>query len=132
MLLGAGVMAVAGAVFFLFPAQLGRVFSNQPEVIDMVVLLLPIAGAFQIVDGIQVVGAGVLRGTADTRFPAVIALIGYWVVGLPVGLFLAFPRELGPRGLWWGLTLGLASVAVLFIVRIRVRFAGEIAAVSPE
>ena len=47
---------------------------------------------------------------------AVIALIGYWVVGLPVGLFLAFPRELGPRGLWWGLTLGLVSVAAVIVL----------------
>jgi multidrug resistance protein, MATE family len=73
-----------------------------------------------------VVGAGILRGTADTRFPAIIAFLGYWVIGLPVGLLLAFPLEWGPRGLWWGLTLGLASVAAMFVTRIRVRFRGHI------
>ena len=73
-----------------------------------------------------VVGAGILRGTADTRSPAIIAFIGYWVLGLPVGLLLAFRFDRGPQGLWWGLTLGLASVAAMFVTRIRVRFRGQI------
>jgi MATE family multidrug resistance protein len=77
-------------------------------------------------DGTQVVGAGVLRGSADTTFPAGIALVGFWLIGLPAAWALAFPGGLGPRGLWWGLTIGLAAVASLFVVRIAVRFRGEI------
>ena len=124
--LGASVMVFFGLLFALIPEQLARLFTPDRSAIQMAALLLPIAAAFQIADGTQVVGAGILRGTADTRFPAIIAFIGYWVLGLPVGLLLAFTLGWGPRGLWWGLTLGLASVAVMFVTRIRVRFRGQI------
>jgi MATE family multidrug resistance protein len=124
--IGASVMAGFGLLFALLPEQLARLFTPDRAAIEMAAMLLPIAAAFQIADGTQVVGAGILRGTADTRFPAVIAFIGYWVLGLPVGLLLAFTLDWGPRGLWWGLTLGLASVAVMFVTRIRVRFRGRI------
>jgi MATE family multidrug resistance protein len=85
-------------------------------------MLLPIAALFQVFDGTQAVGCGVLRGAADTRAAAVINLVGYWALGLPLGLLLAFPFALGPRGLWWGLTAGLAVVAMLLTLRIRRRF----------
>ncbi len=98
----------------------------------MAVVLLPIAAVFQVADGIQVVGAGVLRGTADTRWPAVIAFIGYWVLGLPFGVWLAYRMEYGPAGLWWGLTLGLSTVAVLFLLRIRRRFSAPIARLQAD
>jgi len=124
--LGASLMAGFGLLFAALPRQLARLFTPDAGVIEVAAMLLPIAAAFQIADGTQVVGAGILRGTADTRFPAVIAFLGYWVIGLPVGLLLAFPMGLGPRGLWWGLTLGLASVAAMFVTRIRIRFRGRI------
>jgi multidrug resistance protein, MATE family len=124
--MGASVMAFFGLLFATFPRELARLFTPERGVIEMAAMLLPIAAAFQIADGTQVVGAGILRGTADTRFPAIIAFLGYWVIGLPVGLLLAFPLGMGPRGLWWGLTLGLASVAAMFVTRIRVRFRGHI------
>jgi len=124
--LGASVMAFFGLLFATIPQHLARLFTPDRAAIDMAVMLLPIAAAFQIADGTQVVGAGILRGTADTRFPAIIAFMGYWVIGLPAGLLLAFPLGMGPRGLWWGLTLGLASVAAMFVTRIRVRFRGHI------
>ncbi len=124
--LGASVMAFFGLLFAAFPSNSRGLFTPDRAAIEMAAMLLPIAAAFQIADGIQVVGAGILRGTADTRFPAIIAFLGYWVLGLPVGLLLAFPLEWGPRGLWWGLTLGLASVAAMFVTRIRVRFRGHI------
>ena len=124
--LGASVMAFFGLLFAAIPEHLARLFTPDRAAIEMAAMLLPIAAAFQIADGTQVVGAGILRGTADTRFPAIIAFLGYWVLGLPIGLLLAFPLGWGPRGLWWGLTLGLASVAAMFVIRIRVRFRGHI------
>ncbi|HVR28998.1 MAG TPA: MATE family efflux transporter [Thermoanaerobaculia bacterium] len=124
--IGASVMACFGLLFATFPHQLARLFTPERGAIEVAAMLLPIAAAFQIADGTQVVGAGILRGTADTRFPAIIAFLGYWVIGLPAGLVLAFPMGMGPRGLWWGLTLGLASVAVMFVTRIRVRFRAHI------
>ena len=119
--LGAGVMTVFGLVFFSFPHFLARLFSDVPTVIGAAAVLIPIAGLFQVADGAQVAAAGVLRGAADTRFPAAVALVGYWVVGMPVGAWLTFQRGLGPSGLWWGLTIGLVFVAVFLAARVRVR-----------
>ena len=86
--------------------------------------LLPIAAVFQVFDGLQVVSAGVLRGAADTTFPAAMALIGYWALALPVGWYLAFRAGLGARGLWWGFVVGLMVVAILLLLRIAARFRG--------
>lgn len=130
LVLGGGVMLLFAALFGAFPEPLARLYTKDSAVIAMTALLLPIAAVFQVFDGLQVVGAGVLRGTADTAFPAGIALVGFWVIGLPAGWYLAFEAGQGPSGLWWGLTLGLAVVAALFLVRIAVRFRSSVARVG--
>ena len=122
LLMGGGTMLGFALLFVAFPGPLARLYTQDPGVIAMVTALLPIAAAFQVFDGLQVVGSGVLRGAADTTFPAVMALIGYWVIALPVGWVLAFRAGLGARGLWWGFTVGLAVVAALLLLRIAVRF----------
>ena len=119
--LGAGVMTAFGLVFFSLPQLLARAFSDVPDVIAAAAALIPIAGLFQVADGLQVAAAGVLRGAADTRFPAFVALVGYWVVGMPVGAWLTFERGLGPSGVWWGLTFGLVFVAIFLAFRVRWR-----------
>jgi MATE family multidrug resistance protein len=126
LLLGGGVMIVFAALFAAFPEPLARLYTQDPAVIAVAASLLPIAAVFQVFDGTQVVGSGVLRGTADTTFPAGIALVGFWLLGLPAGWALAFRAGLGARGLWWGLTIGLAAVAILFVARIAFRFRGTI------
>ncbi|MEA2691078.1 MAG: multidrug resistance protein family, partial [Acidobacteriota bacterium] len=130
LLLGAGVMSLSGLLFALAPRFLAGLYSPDPGVLAMGAALIPVAAAFQVFDGVQVVGAGVLRGAADTRFAAIVALVGYWVLGLPLGAVFAFRFGHGPRGLWWGLTLGLAIVAVLLLARIVRRFRGHIARVG--
>ncbi len=120
--LGALVMTVSAAAFILIPKELARLYTDLDSVIEMAALVLPIAGVFQIMDGTQAVACGVLRGIADTRVPAVINFFSYWALAIPVGWLLAFRGELGPRGLWWGLTTGLAVAAVLLTFRIRQKF----------
>jgi len=132
LLLGAGTMACFALLFAVAPGPLGRLYTRDPAVIAVVTLLLPIAAVFQVFDGLQVVGAGALRGSADTTFPAASALFGYWALGLPVGWFLAFRRGLGARGLWWGFVVGLAAVAVLLLLRIAVRFRRPLTRVGGE
>ncbi len=132
LLLGGGVMVGFAIPFAIFPEALARLYTREAAVIAMAAALLPIAAVFQVFDGVQVVGAGVLRGSADTAFPAGIALVGFWLVGLPAGWALGFPAGMGPRGLWWGLTMGLAAVALLFLWRIGIRFRGAIARVAPH
>jgi multidrug resistance protein, MATE family len=128
--LGGGVMVLFAALFGAFPEPLARLYTRDPAVIAMTTLLLPIAAVFQVFDGVQVVGAGVLRGTADTTFPAGIALVGFWAIGLPAGWYLAFEAGQGPAGLWWGLTLGLVAVAALFLLRIAIRFRSRVTRVG--
>lgn len=122
--LGVGVMLLSALLFALFPRALAGLYTSDPAVLAAAVTLLPIAAAFQVFDGAQVVGAGVLRGTADTVFPAALALVGFWIVGLPTAWWLAFRAGHGAEGLWWGVTLGLAAVAVLLGLRILGRFRG--------
>jgi len=124
LLLGGSVMLVFSLVFFLFPARLAGLYTNEPDVVALAVTLLPIAAFFQVFDGTQAVACGILRGAGETRTPMVINLIGYWVLGLPAGLLVAFTFGLGPPGLWWGLTIGLAVCAVL-LVRFIWRFLGR-------
>ena len=95
-------------------------------------LLIPIAGYFQIFDGLQVVAAGVLRGAGDTRAPLVVNIVGFWCLGLPTSLVLAFGLGYGPRGLWWGLVVGLGVVAIFLISRVAWKLRGSIARVVVE
>lgn len=120
--LGAGFMTTTAVLFLVFPRPLADLFSDDPALVRLASLLLPIAGVFQIFDGLQAVGAGVLRGMGDTRVPLVAMLSGYWLIGLPVSLFLAFRAGLGPQGLWWGFVAGLASVAVFLLWRVVTLF----------
>lgn len=120
-------VGVACALLFaLFPEQLARLYTKDREAIAMAALLLPIGAAFQVFDGVQTVGGGILRGAADTTFPAALAFLGFWVLGLPAGWYLAFEAGQGAAGLWWGMTVGLAAVSLLLVGRIAQRFRGTI------
>jgi MATE family multidrug resistance protein len=126
LLAGAGFMTVTMLMFILAPGPLARLYSSDAAVVTLAIALLPIAGVFQVVDGLQAVAAGVLRGVGDTRVPMLVNLVGFWVVGLPLGGWLAFRRDAGPAGIWWGLALGLAVVAALLLARIHRRMHGAL------
>ena len=72
-------------------------------------------------DGLQVVAAGILRGLGDTRVPMVLHMVGLWLIGLPVSLYLSFQAGLGATGLWWGFVAGLGSAALILLGRVRFR-----------
>jgi MATE family multidrug resistance protein len=116
---GAAVMALSATVFSLFPGALGRFYNDDPEVLAMIVTVLPIAGLFQLFDGTQVVAFGVLRGRNDLRIPALFNIVGYWLVGLPLAIWLVFARGVGLAGVWIGYSVGLGIVAVLLLLRLR-------------
>lgn len=118
---GVGFMAFSALMLTLFPGPLARAYTHDPAVIGFAMQLIPLAGFFQVFDGTQVVSIGVLRGVGDTRTPMIVNLLGYWLVGLPVSLWLGFRTPLGAPGLWWGLVLGLAVVAMVLLVRVRRR-----------
>ena len=108
-----------------FPRHLVTLFLNDvpanATVIALAVSFLRVAAAFQLVDGAQVIGAGMLRGLHDTRWPLFFALVGYWVVGLGIGIWLAFGRDWKGVGIWVGLAAGLAAVAALMLLRWVIR-----------
>jgi multidrug resistance protein, MATE family len=126
LLVGGGFMALTAALFLLAPGPLARLYSSDLPVVALAMVLLPIAGIFQVSDGLQVVASSTLRGIGDTRAPMLINLFGFWGLGLPVGLVLAFPAGMEARGVWWGLALGLGVVAVLLLARVRHRFGREL------
>lgn len=120
--MGGGFMCTTAVLFILIPEPLARLYTADGVVIAITGLLIPIAGMFQVFDGLQAVGAGVLRGLGDTRVPLAAMLAGYWLIGVPVSVLLGFYTELGPVGLWWGFVAGLAAVAVFLIWRVRSLF----------
>ena len=119
--MGVAFMGSMAVLMWSMPRTLVTLFlTDDPgnvAVISLAVSFLKVAAAFQLVDGAQVIGAGMLRGLHDTRWPLLFALVGYWVVGLGIGSWLAFGADLKGLGIWIGLATGLASVAGLMLAR---------------
>ena len=118
---GVGFMALMAIVLLVAPGVIARVYTTDATVVAIAVVLIPIAGFFQVFDGMQVVCGGVLRGLGDTHSPLIANIIGFWVLGLPLGVWLGMRRGSGPAGLWWGLVAGLAVVGLALLVRVHVR-----------
>ena len=119
--MGVAFMGTMALVMWSMPRTLVTLFLKDvpanAETIALAVSFLTVAAAFQLVDGAQVIGAGMLRGLHDTRWPLLFALVGYWVVGLGIGVWLAFGRDWKGVGIWVGLASGLAAVAALMLAR---------------
>jgi multidrug resistance protein, MATE family len=120
--MGVGFMSLTASVMLFFPHLVIGAFLDlsEPEnwpVIELAATFLAFAALFQFVDGAQVVGSGMLRGLHDTRIPMVFAALGYWGIGVPFGVVLAFPLGFAGAGIWMGLASGLAVVAVLMTTR---------------
>lgn len=114
---GAGFMCACACVFWVVPRPLVGALSDRAEVIAVAVPLIGVAAVFQISDGLQAVGAGILRGAGDTRYPFVANLVGHYLVGLPVAILLGLFLRQGVVGLWWGLCAGLTAVAIGLFLR---------------
>jgi MATE family multidrug resistance protein len=121
LLSGTVFMSFTAILFLTLPGPLTALYTDEPEVVVVAVALIPIAGVFQVFDGLQAVAAGVLRGIADTTAPFIANLLAFWAVGIPLGLWLGFGTDAGPVGLWWGLVVGLGLVALFLVARVRVR-----------
>ena len=119
-------MALTGICFLVAPGLFVSLFLNPTDsasagAFQLATSYLLVAGLFQLFDGTQVTMGAALRGLSDTRVPLYIALVGYWVVGLPVSYVLAFPLGLQGVGIWWGLAAGLASVGIILTIRFAMR-----------
>lgn len=111
------LMSVTAVIFILGKTLLPALYIQDRQVIDIAGRLLIIAAFFQLFDGTQVVGLGVLRGLGDVKVPTIITLFAYWVFGIPVGYLLGIKLGYGVEGVWWALLLGLLIASVLLFLR---------------
>jgi MATE family multidrug resistance protein len=115
--IGGAMMSAPALAFVIVPRPLVALFTEDPRVIELGIVLLRIAGVFQLFDGVQAVAGGALRGAGDVRFSFYANVAAYWVIGLPLALVLGFTLGWGAAGIWWGLTLGLILVAFALVAR---------------
>jgi multidrug resistance protein, MATE family len=129
---GVGFMLCAALALIASPRLLARIFTAEPEVIALAVTLIPVAGVFQVFDGVQGVSSGILRGAADTRIPMLLNLFGFVCVGLPAAWWLSRRTPLGPAGVWWGMLAALMVVAALLGWRVHTRLRGALERVDVD
>ncbi len=120
-ILSAAVMGTFGIIFIVFRWLLPTLYIDEPEVINIAASLLIIAALFQLSDGTQAVGIGLLRGLADAKIPMFITFIAYWIVGLPGGYLLGFTFGFGVQGIWFALFVALTVSAVLLSTRFMLK-----------
>lgn len=112
----ASFMACAGLTLFLFARPIARVYTPELDVVKAGAALLLVAAVFQLFDGLQVVATGALRGAGNTRVPMLANLVGYWLVGLPLGAWLCFKLKYGAVGMWVGLCLALMVIGIALLL----------------
>lgn len=114
-------MSITAVLFVCASTILPYVYTEDLAVIHIASQLLIIAGFFQLFDGTQVVGLGVLRGLGDVNVPTFITFVAYWIIGIPLGYVLGIHFHLGVNGIWYGLTFGLLTASVLLFLRFQKR-----------
>ena len=114
-ILGATFMTLAAVALLVFPRWIARMYTPDETVIRSTVLLLAAGAAFQLFDGIQTVATGALRGAGDTRTPMLCHFTAYWIIGLPLGVWLCFCRSWGAFGIWSGLSLALILIGIVLL-----------------
>jgi MATE family multidrug resistance protein len=120
-ILAAICMGTFGIVFIVFRWFLPTLYVDNPEVIQIASSLLIIAALFQLSDGTQAVGIGLLRGLADAKVPMFITIIAYWIIGLPGGYLLGFTFGFGVQGIWIALLAALTVSAILLSIRFMIK-----------
>ncbi|HKG08753.1 MAG TPA: MATE family efflux transporter, partial [Pedobacter sp.] len=112
-------MSVTAVFFILANSLLPYIYTEDIRVIEIAAQLLIIAGFFQLFDGTQVVGLGILRGMGDVNVPTIITFIAYWIIGIPLGYLLGIQLNMGVNGIWYGLTFGLLTASLLLFIRFQ-------------
>ena len=115
--LAIAIMFLWGLLFIIGKSFLPELYVSDTEVIAIASPLLIVAGFFQLSDGIQVVCLGALRGLHDVKIPSLFIFIAYWIIGLPLGYWLAFKMNWNATGVWVGLLIGLTLTAGAMVWR---------------
>ena len=124
-IISAGIAIIGGLAFALFPSFFAGLFLDRTKadavaVLGLATTFVIVAGVFQLVDGLQAIGAGLLRGIKDTRIPMILALISYWGIGFVLAYVLAFPLGWGGIGIWLGFVFGLLAASFLLLGRFAI------------
>jgi MATE family multidrug resistance protein len=117
--MAAAFMAVCGIIFILLRYQLAALYIEDEAVQHVAATLLIIAAGFQVSDGLQAVGLGVLRGLTDVKIPTIVTFVSYWLIAIPGSYLLGFTFDLGIKGIWYSLSGGLTIAAIFHIVRFK-------------
>ncbi len=112
-------MSVSALMFILFRGELTGLYVKDAHVQSIAASLMIIAAAFQVSDGVQAVGLGILRGLTDVKVPTLVTFVSYWLLAIPGGYLLGFTFDLGIHGVWYALSGGLTLAGVLHILRFR-------------
>jgi MATE family multidrug resistance protein len=112
-----GMMLCSAIIILLGSSQIAALYTQDPQVLRLAVTLLMVAGVFQVSDGLQVGAAGALRGFKDTRIPMLLNLASYWLIGFPLAYVFGLYLGYGPVYVWFGLTVGLSTAALLLNTR---------------
>lgn len=115
------VMTMFGLVFVIGRNLIPAWFVESPEVLVLASQMLLVAAAFQIADGVQIAGLSALRGLSDVKIPALIALLSYWIIAVPLGWFFTFRAGMGAIGIWIGLAIGLGVAAITLTWRFHLK-----------
>ncbi len=108
-------MSAAALALAFLPHWIARSFTPDVGIVNAGAAILRVAALFQLFDGFQIVATGAMRGAGDTRTPMLCHFAGYWVIGLPLGALLCFHFDMGARGLWIGLTVGLIVIGTILL-----------------
>jgi len=124
-LLACAWMVFTGALMVLLPHGLIGLYIDITDpanagALAVALLIMPICALFQVVDGLQTAAIGALRGLKDTHMPMVMCFVGYWVIGFGSSYLLTFPLELGARGVWLGIFVGLTASGSLLLLRFQI------------
>ena len=109
--IGMGILSLS---MYLLRYELGKIFTNDEHVVDIVAQITYIVALFQLLDGNQAVAGGTLRGIGAQKSIALLNFFCFWCLGIPIGLLLAFKTTIGVAGLWWGFTIALACCTVIY------------------
>jgi len=122
---GMTILILTATFMFFFREEIAKLYSNDPEAIALAAQLFLVSILYQLSDSVQAGLQGVLRGFKDVSVPFFIAFVSYWMIGMPVGYLLATQTNLGPAGFWFGISIGLTSAAIGFIIRLLFTYRKE-------
>lgn len=111
-----GTMLIVDPIFFA-SFYVSKDAPETPELLSIAAPLIVVAGIFQLVDGLQAIASGLLRGLKDASVPMLLALVAYWPIGFGLAWTFAFPLGYGELGVWFGFLTGLGSACLFLCTR---------------